>query len=179
LISSADKSNSGQASRPFTTASKTQPKTPRSAILHSSTVPIADLRTRLAERKSTERSLKVDLSLLSSVTSTSDLRSTVDALKAQKEGLLERLTQLKKAEAKPVSEAEKSAVRLAHKTWEKHASGRKRIFKDLWYKRVDHLPDSKTKKEVLVCLILEPEEVFPRLLTEHQEELGCEGSMEW
>jgi hypothetical protein len=92
LIASADDPNSRQASRPFITTSKTQPKTPRSAILHSSTVPIADLRTKLAERKSTERSLKANLSLISSVTSTSDLRSTVDALKTQKEGLLERLT---------------------------------------------------------------------------------------
>ena len=91
----------------------------------------------------------------------------------------ERLTQLKKVEVKPVSEAEKSAVRLAHKTWEKHASGRRRIFKDLWYKCVDHLPDGKTKEELWVCLILEPEDVFPRLLTGYQEELGCEGSMEW
>jgi len=62
---------------------------------------------------------------------------------------------LKKVEVKPVSEAEKSAVRLAHKTWEKHANGRRRIFKDLWYKCVDHLPDGKTKEELWVCLILE------------------------
>lgn len=40
LISSADDYNYGQASRPFTTASKTQPKTPRSAILRSSTIPL-------------------------------------------------------------------------------------------------------------------------------------------
>ena len=78
-----------------------------------------------------------------------------------------------------MSEIGKSAVRLAHKTWEKHASGRTRIFKDLRYRCADHLPESKTKEEFWVCLILEPEEVFPRLLTEHQEELGCERSMEW
>jgi hypothetical protein len=40
LIASADDPDSEQARRPFTTASKTQPKTPRSAILHSSTVPL-------------------------------------------------------------------------------------------------------------------------------------------
>jgi hypothetical protein len=86
---------------------------------------------------------------------------------------------LKRVEIKSVSEAEKSAVRLAHKTWEKHASGRRRIFKDLWYKCVDHPPDGKTKEELWVCLIVKPVGVFPRLPTEHQEELDCEGSVEW
>jgi hypothetical protein len=101
------------------------------------------------------------LSLLSSVTSAADLRSTVEALTTQKEGLSERLTQLKKIEVKPVSEAEKAAAEQAHKTWEKHASGRRRIFKDLWYKCVDHLPDGMLKEDLWVGTILAPKDVLP------------------
>jgi hypothetical protein len=55
-------------------------------------------------------------------------------------------------------EAEQSEVKLAHKTWEKHASGTRRIFKDLV---VDRLPAGMTK-ELWVCLALEPEDIFPR-----------------
>jgi hypothetical protein len=54
-----------------------------------------------------------------------------------------------------------------------------RIFRDLWYKCVDHLPDGRTKEELWAYLILEPEDIFPRLLTGNQEELGYERSMEW
>jgi 26S proteasome regulatory subunit, ATPase 3, interacting protein len=111
---------------------------------------IADLRNKLADCKSSERSLKRELSLLSSVTSAADLRSTVEALETQRQGLLERLRQLKKIEVKPVSEAEKTAAEFAHKTWEKHASGRKRIFKDLWAKCVEHLPDGMVKEDLWV-----------------------------
>jgi hypothetical protein len=124
-----------------------------------------------------ERSLKSELSLLSSVTSAADLRSTIEALQTQREGLSERLKQLKKVEVKPVSEAEKEAVEQAHKIWGKHASGRMRIFKDLWYKCVDHLPDGMVKEDLWVGMILDPKDVFPGLLTRLQEELGCEGPM--
>lgn len=60
---------------------------------------------------------------------------------------------MKRVEIKLVLEVEKLAVRLAHKTWEQHASGRRRIFKDLWYKYVDHVPDGKIKEELWVCLM--------------------------
>ena len=66
---------------------------------------------------------------------------------------MERFTELKKTEFEPVLEAEKTAIKQAHKAWEKYASARRRIFKDLWYKCVNHLPDGMTIAELLVSTI--------------------------
>ena len=78
---------------------------------------------------------------------------------------MEHLTELKKTDFEPVPEAEKTAIEQAHKTWEKHASGRRRIFKDLWYKCVDHLPDGMTKAELWVGTIPPISTSFTPVLT--------------
>lgn len=103
-----------------------------------------------------EKSSKAELGILSSVTSAAELVYTVEALQMRKEDLQDRLTQLRGLEVKPVSETEKAAVEHAHKIWQKHASDRTRIVKELWYKCVDVLEEGTTKEDLW-------------------EELGCEG----
>ena len=51
---------------------------------------------------------------------------------------------------KPVSEAERAAVEEKHKTWKKHECNRRRIFKELWYRCVDLLPEGQSKEELWV-----------------------------
>jgi len=53
---------------------------------------IAHLRTKLADRKTSERAIKTELSLLSGVSTAANVHSTFGALQIQKEGLCERLS---------------------------------------------------------------------------------------
>ena len=110
------------------------------------------LRSTLFSHKATEKALKTELASLSSIASATELRSTVAALQMQVQGLRERLVELKKVEVKPVSEAEKKEVEASHNLWTRHASQRKRICRELWWRVVECLPEGTTKEALWVCL---------------------------
>ena len=76
-------------------------------------------------------------------------------------------------ELKSVSKAERAAVKEKHKEWKRHESNRRRIFKELWYKCVDLLPEGMSKDELWVGT---PSYSWDKQLTGLQDELGCEGS---
>src|SRR5271170_2064572 len=111
------------------------------------------LREELVTAKATEKVLKSEFSTLSSVASAEYLRSTVEALQSQKEGLLAQLQDLKNVEVKPVTEEERMAAEEAHKMWKRHASARKRIVKELWFRCLDLLPDRMTKEDLWVGVL--------------------------
>ena len=131
------------------------------------------LREEIVTAKATEKVLKSELSTLSSVASAEYLRATVEALQTQKEGLLARLQDLKKVEVKPVTEKERVAAEEAHKMWKRHASARKTIVKELWFRCLDLLPDRMTKEDLWVGVLTR----WKNGLTLLQEQLGCEGKM--
>ena len=110
---------------------------------------ITGLREDVAAVKSTEKALRAEHGTILAVTSTADLRSTVEALTVQKEGLLERLSKLKTVEVQPVSEAERRAVLQNLVVWQCHASQRKSIMKDLWQKLLDIQPPEELLDEEL------------------------------
>jgi hypothetical protein len=120
------------------------------------------LREGIAEAKATEKTLKSEITLLSAVTSSEDLKSTIEALLSQKAVLEDRLVELNKVNVTPVSEAEKIQLESEQAKWNKLRNQRKKIFKMLWQQYVDIKIDATEDR------IKE---------TDLWEEVGCDGEM--
>jgi hypothetical protein len=120
------------------------------------------LRNDIAAAKAAEKSLKSELTLLSSVTSAEDLKSTVEALLTQKASLQERLLELKKVEVTPVSESEKIKMEAEQAKWSRWRNQRRGVLKELWLCYKDLRMNASLEK-------IEEGELW--------EELGCEGAV--
>lgn len=109
---------------------------------------LESLRTRIAALKSTEKALRSELASLASIRSFDEIQSTVQALSAQKQGLIERLSELKSStvDIKPIGEAEKAMIETDLAKWRRQVKLRKAAVKELWYMLKD-TPQSDSSME--------------------------------
>ena len=113
---------------------------------------ITSLRSDISIAQGTSRTLRSELSTLSSVISKADLQASVEVLYSQRAGLQAKLQDLKKlqGDVKPTTEQERNKVNDDHDLWQKRVHQRTKIAKELWMKCLDLLPDGKTKEELWV-----------------------------
>lgn len=84
--------------------------------------------------RATHSSLESEMSIL-------DLRDSVVAMEKEKEEITARLAQLKSGHVEPVSREEKAAVDADMNKWEKLATSRAKITKEMWDNVLEMLPE--------------------------------------
>ena len=111
---------------------------------------IETYRQDIGTLKSNEKLLRSNLTSVNATLSTSDLRSRVEQLNADKAAMLARLGPLRKGKVKPVKAQEKAEVDRFLKTWTRTADSRKRMALELWNMSSEELPEGKTKEGLWV-----------------------------
>jgi len=87
------------------------------------------------------KTLRATLSSLDSRISTSDLRTSVVTMEKEKQEITARLVKLRSGDVKPVSVEEKAAVDADMRKWERIATNRAKITKEMWDSILDVLPE--------------------------------------
>lgn len=114
---------------------------------------IAGLRDETATINASLKSLRSTLSSLESTMSTADLRAAVAAMENEKEEVRKRLDSLRSGDVKPVRKEEKEAVDRELAKWERIASKRARIVRDMWGSVLDALPEGAEIAELRVSVL--------------------------
>ena len=118
---------------------------------------IATLRETIAAGKANEKLLRASLVSVTATMSSEELRDTVAQLEREKKEILARLGPLRAGNVKPVLPEEKEAVQKEWKEWSKKAGVRKKICMELWEMCTEVVEEGKTKEELWVGRVLDPE----------------------
>jgi 26S proteasome regulatory subunit (ATPase 3-interacting protein) len=102
---------------------------------------IATLREETNSINAEIKTLRARLSSLESEMPTSDLRTLVVTMEMEKEEITARLVQLRSGDVEPVSMEEKAAIDADMKKWEKIATNRAKISKEMWDSVLEVLPE--------------------------------------
>jgi len=113
---------------------------------------ITTQRNEILAARAREKVLKSELAAFSNILSTTELESSVAAMESERTALQGRLAALQAGDTKPVSEEERATVETAWTTWQRHASTRKKICKDMWERCTEVLSDDQTRAELWVCV---------------------------
>ncbi|KAI1939884.1 hypothetical protein LOZ66_002315 [Ophidiomyces ophidiicola] len=122
---------------------------------------IEETKSYIASAKSQEKLLKTQLATLNARVSTAELRYQVLGLEKERAGVVARLDPLKASakQARVVSAEEKAHVEKEWKTWQRNASTRRIICREMWMRCTEVLPEGVSNK------------------AEFWESLGLEGSL--
>ena len=102
---------------------------------------ITAIREENASTASSIKDLRAQLSSLNSTVSTSELRTLVEEMEAEKEAIAARLVKLKSGDVQPIRAEEKEAIDSDMRKWDKIASSRAKIAKAMWGSVLDVLPE--------------------------------------
>ncbi|KAI1993174.1 hypothetical protein LOZ53_002219 [Ophidiomyces ophidiicola] len=122
---------------------------------------IEETKSYIASAKSQEKLLKTQLATLNARVSTAELRYQVLGLEKERAGVVARLDPLKASakQARVVSAEEKAHVEKEWKTWQRNASTRRIMCREMWMRCTEVLPEGVSNK------------------AEFWESLGLEGSL--
>jgi len=111
---------------------------------------IVAIREENASTTATIKELRSQLSLLNSTVSTSDLRTSIEKMEAEKEEITARLVNLKSGDIKLVRKEEKETIDVDLRKWERIAFNRSKIVNDMWGSVLDALPEGVNAADLRV-----------------------------
>lgn len=111
---------------------------------------IKQLQEQLTTLRANEKKARADLATLCSKPLLSELRQDIDRLEKEKESILGRLAKFHGNDSVQVSPAERAGIEREWKLWQKHASTRSRICRDMWKRCSEVVPEGMTREELWV-----------------------------
>lgn len=142
---------------------------------------IEQLQAQLTTLKTKEKKARTELAMLSAKPLLCELRHDVSQLEQETQVISSRLKEIQESDSTQVSPEEKAELGKEWRRWNKTASVRKRICRDLWSKCLDVVPDNVSQEELWVSTPI-PDAATRRGSATvsadlvHQESLGLEGS---
>ncbi|KAL4973239.1 Tat binding protein 1-interacting protein-domain-containing protein [Aspergillus desertorum] len=116
---------------------------------------IESLQEQLSGLKENEKKIQGELNSLNAIPLLSELRTEIKKLQEEKELLTARLAMVNGDGSAEVSPQEKENVRREWKKWQNQDRVRARIYRDLWRKCSETLPEGVTREELWESLGLE------------------------
>jgi 26S proteasome regulatory subunit (ATPase 3-interacting protein) len=112
---------------------------------------IQALQDELSGMKNHVKELREHLAVVSAIISMNDLGKQISRLEEEKASSLDRLSKLQGDRTACISAEEMAHVDTDWKTWQHHVQCRERIFRELWAKCTEELPNDTTEEELRVC----------------------------
>ncbi|KAL6233503.1 hypothetical protein BDW75DRAFT_187302 [Aspergillus navahoensis] len=116
---------------------------------------IQSLQEQLSGLKENEKKIQGELNSLNAIPLLSELRTEIKKLEEGKESLAARLAKVHGDGSAEVSPQEKEKVRKDWKIWKNRDRVRAKIYRDLWRKCSETLPEGVTREELWESLGLE------------------------
>ncbi|KAJ5114611.1 hypothetical protein NUU61_000370 [Penicillium alfredii] len=116
---------------------------------------IESFRGQLDNLRANEKQSRAALTALVTKPRLSDLRQDISRLKDERETLQGRVATSASSEPIPITPVERSHLETAWKKWQRHATIRRRICRDLWARCSEVLPEDMTASELWESLGLE------------------------
>ncbi|KAI5280512.1 hypothetical protein KEM54_003678, partial [Ascosphaera aggregata] len=110
---------------------------------------IKHLRETIAKGKTQKQEAKACLTALAAHISTPSLRARVQELEDERLSILARLQPMRQSsmDTEVITPEQEEAVNREWKTWRRHATRRKQIFREMWYRCTEVLPEGINNKE--------------------------------
>lgn len=113
---------------------------------------IEKLQEELTTIKTNEKKARAALSTFEAKPRLSDLRQDIQQLKEERSAIQTRLTSHQGDDEVSLSPEEREELERGWKQWQRHATLRRRICRDLWGKCTEVLPENMTSNELWVCI---------------------------
>ncbi|PKX91581.1 putative TBP interacting domain protein [Aspergillus novofumigatus IBT 16806] len=142
---------------------------------------IKQLEEQLARLKTEEKKARTDLATLSTKPLLCELRQDVGQFEQETQAVSSRLKKIQKSDSIQVSPEERAKLGKEWRRWNRIASVRKTICRDLWSRCLEVVPDNVSREELWVSTPTLDAAVRRRSAAVsadfvHQESLGLEGS---
>lgn len=142
---------------------------------------IKQLEEQATTFKTKEKKARTELATLSTKPLLCELRRDVGQLEQGTQAVTSRLKKIQESDSIQVSPEERAKLGQEWRRWNKIASVRKRICRDLWSNCLEVVPDSVSREELWVSTPTLEAALRCRSATVsaefvHQESLGLEGS---
>jgi 26S proteasome regulatory subunit (ATPase 3-interacting protein) len=142
---------------------------------------IKHLEEQLRTLKTKEKKARTELATLSTKPLLCELRHDVGQLEQETQAVTSRLKKIQKRDSIQVSPEERAKLGQEWRRWNKIASVRKRICRDLWSRCLEVVPDNVSREELWVSTptleaALRRRSAAVSTDFVHQESLGLEGS---
>lgn len=111
---------------------------------------IDDLEGQLATLKANEKKARAALATLSATPLVSDLHQDISRLESEQSAIQTRLASHHEDDPVPISAIEREKLETEWKQWQRHASVRRRICRELWRQCSEVLPEGVTAAELWV-----------------------------
>lgn len=111
---------------------------------------IEDLEGQLATLKADEKKARAALATLNATPRVSDLRQDISRLESEESAIQKRLASHHEGDPVLLSPITRERLEAEWKQWQRHASVRRQIFRELWMQCSEVLPEGVTAAELWV-----------------------------